>query len=209
MSGDDARDPGGVPCYDIEGYRRHQSVFQPGEPVWITEKIDGCNFRAVWKGGLLHVGSHTRFKKRETPNLWWQSIKGLDLEDKLQYYPNLALFGEVYGQVGGMDYGVTRNSGTRLVLFDAMDLVTRRWFDVDEFLDFCQKLALPVVPTLYRGPWIPSLTQLADGMTTLGGHHIREGIVIKPVKERFCEELGGRCFLKLPGEKYLEKKHRR
>ena len=46
--------------------------------------------------------------------------------------------------------------------------------------------------------------ELASGLSVVGGgKHIREGIVIKPVEEQFCEELQGRKILKAKSVDFL------
>ena len=59
------KDPGIAPKYDMESFHRYGNSFQMGELVIITEKIHGCNFRAVYHDGQLYVGSHNLF--REAP----------------------------------------------------------------------------------------------------------------------------------------------
>ena len=62
-------------------------------------------------------------------------------------------------------------------------------------------------PVLYRGPWqgLDAHRHLAEGRTTIGDGHVREGFVVKPVVERFDDRIG-RVILKLHGEGYLTKK---
>lgn len=204
----DDKDPGLCPVYDIEGLRKYRILFEHGEPVWISEKIHGQNARFVHDGERLHVGSRTRFKKADAPVTWNQVAVHYGLAEKLAAHPGVAIYGETYGNNTDMAYGVMRPEIDRLVLFDALDTKTRRWFDVDEFLAFAAALGLPVVPTLYRGPWSPDLTSLAEGKTTMpmpGATHVREGIVVKPLIERVDRRIG-RVFLKLAGEGYLTRK---
>lgn len=202
----DDTDPGLCPVYDIEGLRKYRGIFVEGEEVWISEKIHGQNARFVHDGERLHCGSRTRFKKPDSPTTWVGVAKRYDLEARLAALPGIAIYGETYGNNTDMAYGVDRNVGDKLVLFDALDTKTRRWFNVDEFLAFASSLGLPAVPTLYRGPWRPDLAALAEGSTTmLGAQHCREGIVVKPVIERHERSIG-RCVLKLAGESYLLRK---
>lgn len=199
----DDDDPRICPVYDIEGLRKYRDVFEAGEEVWISEKIHGQNARFVHDGERLHVGSRTRFKKLGAPVTWIDVAARYDLAAKLAAHPGIAIYGETYGNNTDMPYGVKRPEGDRLVLFDALDTRTRRWFDVDEFLAFAESLGLPVVPTLYRGPWEAHLVALAEGQTAMpGASHVREGIVVKPIRER-VDQLIGRVFLKLHGEGYL------
>lgn len=202
----DDEDPRICPVYDIEGLRKHRDVFEAGEEVWISEKIHGQNARFVHDGERLHVGSRTRFKRLDAPVTWTAVAERYGLAEKLAAHPGIAIYGETYGNNTDMPYGVRRPEGDRLVLFDALDTRTRRWFDVDEFVAFAATLGLPVVPTLYRGPWSSDLASLAEGRTTMpGASHVREGIVVKPVRERVDRRIG-RVFLKLPGEGYLTRK---
>ena len=202
----DDKDPGTCPVYDIEGYRKNKGVFKLGEPVWISEKIHGQNARFVHDGERLHVASHRRFKKPDAPVAWAEVARRYGIAEKLAAWPGIAIYGETYGNNSDMPYGVKRPEQDRLVLFDALDTKARRWFDVDEFMSFAEILGLPIVPTLYRGPWDPALVSLAEGKTTMPGvDHVREGIVIKPLVER-TERCCGRVILKLAGEGYLLRK---
>lgn len=206
MGGDDAKDAGILPVYtDIEGYRRHKNVLADGEEVVITEKIHGANARFCWHDGELIVGSHKRIKKvynTVAPSMWARVALELGLDKKLAEVPDVAIYGEVYGQVQDLKYG---KNGTDLVLFDAMDLITRKYFDHDDFLALATRLELTTVPQLYRGPWSTSLLSLAEGESTVpGANNIREGFVVKPVRERW--EHMGRVILKMVGEGYLLRK---
>lgn len=56
-------DPGCAPRYDVENFLKYSyQNFQENLQVVVTEKIHGSNFRAVFKGGELHVGSHNVFR---------------------------------------------------------------------------------------------------------------------------------------------------
>lgn len=204
---DDDADPGLCPTYDIEGLRKYQGLLAEGEEVWISEKIHGQNARFVHDGERLHVGSRGRFKKPDAAVTWNYVAKRYDIAEKLAAHPGIAIYGETYGNNSDMPYGVNRQAEhDRLAVFDVLDTKTRRWFDVDECIAFVVALGLPIVPTLYRGPWSNDLRALAEGKTTMpGANHVREGIVVKPVKERLDPRIG-RVFLKLAGEGYLTRK---
>ncbi len=50
--------------YDVEPGRKYaKRVFEPGEPVVVTEKLHGANARYVFKDGVMHCGSRTEWKK--------------------------------------------------------------------------------------------------------------------------------------------------
>ena len=52
-----------APKYDLEAFRRYHSLFEPGEPVFITEKLHGCSAKYVYSGGKMHCGSRAEWKK--------------------------------------------------------------------------------------------------------------------------------------------------
>ena len=194
---------------EIEQLRKYNSVLTLGEEVVITEKIHGSNGRFCYHDNQLWVGSHNNTKENDGLNMWWVVANQLNLEERLRAHPDIIIFGEVYGQVQkGFDYDVARGK-MDLILFDAFDVAQDRYLNYYMFLTLAQSLELKVVPILYRGPWL-GLEQhepLADGLNALSGKHIREGFVVKPVQERWNEEVG-RVILKLVGQEYLLNKHK-
>lgn len=187
------------PTYDIEGIRKHKGVFEEGEPVVITEKIHGCNASFVWYHGKLHCKSRTIFRNER--DVWWDIAKKYDLANKLKYNPGMVLYGEIYGHVQDLHYGLPHGQ-CDFVAFDVMNLETRQYLDYFEFFCFCTSIGVPVAPRLHYGPWKEDLVSLAEGPSRLAyGLHVREGIVIKPLEEQQCHL--GRKILKLAGQGYL------
>lgn len=196
---------GVVPKYDIEGLRRYEALFQPGEMVSVTEKIHGSNGRWAHIGGELLCGSRTRFR---SGSVWSRMAEQYGLEKILSLEANQGkvLYGEVYGPgIQDLHYGLLEPA---VLFFDLYDSKAGKWVDVDVFQAFCNTNNLPMAPELYRGPFnLEQFYKMAEGQTTIGGVHVREGIVIKPLVERWDSESGvGRVFLKLAGEGYLLRK---
>jgi RNA ligase (TIGR02306 family) len=229
--GDNERDPGYMPCYtDIEGWPKHRYVIPEGEEVVLTEKIHGANARFCFRDGRLWVGSRTGVKAQYVRpdgtegNLWWNVAKNMDLENKfktLQLEPtvenvptwDLVLFGEVYGQVQDLKYGV--NTGATFRLFDVYSPSLGRYVDWDLTVQVAKIMGLELVPELYRGPWKTELEDLRNGSSVLYPGHIREGYVIKPVRERFAQynpenrhSFTGRVIFKFVGEDYKTRKRK-
>lgn len=203
LSPDAEPDPGFLPVYDIESARRWAGiVLEEGEEVVLTEKVHGANGRFAWHRDRMWCASRTRFPREVDGEMWWSV--GRPIADRLrEVCPGVAIYGEVYGQVQDLKYGRT---GAHLVAFDALDIAARRWLDYDELRALCARLDIPTVPELYRGPWSPDLAAMAEGATVLGkGAHVREGWVLRPVKERHHPALG-RVLLKRHGEGYLTRK---
>ena len=205
--GEDEHDPGFMPCYtDIEGLRRWPDILVPGEEVVITEKRHGACSRWTYQDGRLWCASHHNWKKPNDTVLWWKAAKLYDLERKLQRRPDLGFYGEVFGQVQDLKYGASDKNPLFVEMFDALDIRTKRYLDYDDFVTAARDVDLPVVPVLFRGPWAPELRCHAEGKTTSAGvDHVREGMVVKPVHERFDDRIG-RAVLKIHGEGYLTRK---
>lgn len=204
-SDENERDPGLMPTYtDIEGLRAYPNVLQTGEEVVLVTKIHGENARYAVDADRLYCGSRTRWKAPAARTAWTVTAERLGLEERLRSIGgDIGIYGELYGNVAGMRYDATAdNRGLRL--FDAMDLKTRAYLDYDDFLAVAARLDLPVAPLLYRGAWSPDLRSYADGPDPLNPAHVREGFVVRPVRERV--EHMGRILLKMHGEAYLLKK---
>lgn len=190
------------PVYDIDGLRKFKHVLRDGEGVVITEKVHGCNFRAIWQDGRLHIGSRTVWGRDASSN-WGRIAEKYNLARVMKSAPGFVLLGEIYGDVQDLKYGL--GHGIDFRVFDILELKTRTYVEHDVVAAFCARNGLQMVPELYRGPWHEGLTALAEGKTTLGGGHVREGIVIKAVPERRDSHFG-RVILKLHGEGYLTRK---
>ena len=190
---------------DIEGLRRNPGILVDDEEVVISEKLHGACSRFLWSKDRLWVGSHTQVKRSmpEKQTIWWKVAERYGLADKLRMYPGIVFYGEIYGYVQDLHYGTTVSDKLRLAFFDAFDTAAGKYVDAQSFFDHVD---LPMVPVLYRGEWKEDLRSLAEGMSTVAGaDHVREGIVIRPIRERFDERIG-RVILKLHGEGYLLRK---
>lgn len=134
-------------------------------------------------------------------SVWWHVARTYRLEEKMHLAPGKVLFGEVYGPVQDLHYGTQHTPQFRA--FDIFDLGQGCYLDFDDFMVLMTRLEIPTVPVLYRGPWNDTCRLLAEGQSTIeGADHVREGIVIRPVRERRDPGIG-RVILKLVGENYL------
>lgn len=178
-----------------------------GEEVVITEKIHGANARYMLHEGTFVVGSHANAKNPHSWNWWTNVARALKMEEKVRLLPECLIFGEVYGPgtQKGFDYGLKAQT---FVLFDIFDLSQGKYVDWEQLCYSAILLDLPLVPVLYRGPWISleHASQFADGPTVLGNAaHTREGCVVRTIPERWDQYIG-RMTLKIIGEEYLLKK---
>lgn len=206
--GDNVKDPGFIPVYtDLESLRRYDDILEEGEEVVLTEKTHGANGRFLYKDECFWIGSHRCIKKESETSIWWVAAKRAGLFDKLPFIPDMILYGEVFGaNVQDMDYD---RKQLDIVAFDIFDIKTGTYLDVDSFQKVCKDIGVPIAPVLYRGPWNKELLSLANGPTIVGnGKHTREGFVVRPVKERWNEQIG-RVILKMVGENYLMRKKKK
>jgi len=209
--GDEEKDPGFAPTYNVESYRKYGTAFKAGEDVIVTEKLHGANGMFLFRNDRLWVRSHHQYKKeldsagKPTVSMWWSIARKLGLAEKMKVIPNLAVYGEVYGQVQDLKYGHDKGQ-ISFRAFDVYDTATGRFLDHDAAKTAATLAGFTWVPELYRGPFDEKVVEpLADGKSTLA-ENIREGIVIKPVAERFDDVIGGRVILKLVGFDYESRK---
>ena len=196
-----------IPHYDIDGIRKYLSCLLPEEEIVLTEKLHGSNAAFSHDGDRLWVKSRNLYKKMDAEDMWWDIAIRYDLENKLKNYPGLVFFGEVHGQVKGFRYDSVVEGGqllTRVRFFDVWDTKTMRYLDYDPLMVMLREAGLDPVPELFRGKWLgkDAMYPYAEGMTTIGGKHIREGWVLRTVKERYEPRLDSRMHVKLVGEGY-------
>ncbi len=213
---------------EIENVRNFPDTLKPGEEVIFTEKLHGKNCRL----GRVRVideqgdrfefvaGSHGQRRApvdaKGRPSDFWgplaPNVRDL-LEDVGADSRSVVLFGEIYGSgVQDMAYGLTQSHQA----FRAFDLaVEGTYLDYDEMVALLNRFGIESVPQLYRGPFSwDILEDQTDGPTTLcdpeaaGQFKGREGLVVRPVRERYDPALGGsgRVLLKSVSVDYLARK---
>lgn len=171
-----------APKYDLENWRRYSHLLRDGELIEITEKLHGASGRYCFHAGKMFCGSRTEWKAESDSNQWWQALRANPwIESFCRAYPDVVVYGEVFGQVGGFPYG---QKGLKFRVFDC--LRDGKWAYIPSMLLEHR------VPLLYYGPYSTAIVEaLTDGPSMIpGAQHIREGCVIKPVVERVSEEIG-------------------
>lgn len=205
---------------DIENMRNFPDVLEEGEEVVITEKIHGTNCRVGMVpeddgvGSKFIAGSHNLQRKRPDDNdgfeanLYWypfciESLTTLFYHiNTSRGYSQIILFGETYGKKVQKSHDYGEMTGLQ---FRAFDLYAN-----GNYLDYNDKQAIfndfdiPMVPVLYRGPFsLDKVREFSSGQTTIGdATHIREGVVVTPVKERRDPKIG-RVILKYVSDEHL------
>jgi len=137
---------------------------------------------------------------------------GQDLKHDIEPKPVFVL-GEVFGAgVQDLAYGAKADKDVDIG-FRIFDIYVGkpgqgRYLDDAKLDAACERLHVPRVPVLYRGPFSKEvMLEHTDGLETISGNesHIREGIVVRPVVERRHEEIG-RVQLKSVSANYLCRK---
>ncbi|MEU2425426.1 RNA ligase (ATP) [Streptomyces sp. NPDC007851] len=222
MDGEVEPAPGLMPWVDIENIQRYPGIFEPGEPVVLTEKIHGsaCLLTYLADEDRVHVsskgfGARSLALKEDPRNLYWRAVLAHGVAGTAARLAarlgarRVGIFGEVYGAgVQDLAYGADgRRESLGYAAFDVSAEIdgTVRWLDAAEFLAG----ELPLVPRLFEGPYdIERVLEIATGRETVSGRglHLREGVVIRPAVERYSPVTGGRAIAKAVSGAYLTRK---
>lgn len=142
-------------------------------------------------------------------NVYWHPWSLPSVRRLLEHLQNnhvVLIYGEVYGgSVQSLNYDIPKGRGLGFAAFDI--LIDGNYLDYDRFSALCNEYGVPMVPLLYRGPWNQDKAfELADGPSTMASH-MREGVVVKPIKERIDPKVG-RAVVKIIGVEYSLSKHK-
>ncbi len=208
LAGELAPAPEGWHGYtDIENIKRYPNVLQPGEEVVATEKVHGtCTLLGLMNGvaaiSSKGYGAGGKTIKEDEKNLYWRMARKYNLFEKVAGLGNVMLFGETFG-AGVQDLGYGAQKGEPI--YFAFDMaIGGRYLDYDDFVKICTERNIPMAHVLYRGRFGPECLAHTKGKETISGKemHMREGIVIRPTKERYEQDIG-RVILKSVNEEYL------
>lgn len=217
---------------DIQNIKNHLKVFEEGEIIAITEKGHGTQSGVgyVVENGLKTFMARSHYQRKKHPSdcnnivskdkgLYWmplederyaEEVKRLLTAEIFKDSVSVILWGELIG-LQDLKYGC--DSVNRLI-YRAFDIsVDGKYLDYDEFKALTLAYDIPTVPCLYYGPWsLDLINKYTSGKTLIGGNteQIREGVVIKSVKESKSEHLrnynSGRKILKSISNEYTFRK---
>jgi RNA ligase (TIGR02306 family) len=221
-----------IPIYDIDAWQRYKGTLIPNETVWITEKIHGANCRFTWiptdddssNGGRMYVGSHKQWKKDVPGSAFWEALKQNPwIESFCRQHPRLVLYGELV-PTQTLKYGQEKGK-YRVFAFDVLDPTQERgkWLDLSELenlhfkYNYWDGKELVLYGLLDKIHWVPTVAIVPydeDSIRDFTGgsslvpkaNHLREGIVIRPIKERHSPYHLGRVILKIVSPSYLASK---
>lgn len=219
-------------AYDIENFKKYPEVLQDGELVVITEKIHGTfcgvgllpknnaadhHYRhrfVVFSKGLGAQGLCFKDNETNKKNVYLRTLEKynvfdrlLELEKYIEHTLPLFVLGEVYGK-NIQDLNYNEDLGFRIFDVAVGYRNQQRFMCWEDVCTLSERLNIKTVPELYRGPFDKTiLRELTSGKETISGKnvHIREGVVVKPLVERFDFTLG-RVILKSVSTDYLLRK---
>ena len=168
----------------------------------MTEKIHGANSRYCFMDGRMWCGSRNQWKAPSDSCIWWKALANHpEIEAFCRSNEGCVLYGEVYGDVQELSYGV--NGDVRFMAFDVLDRTGKFW-GPDLLREQAEQFNVPLVPLLAVMPYdFDTICRMAEGASTVhGANHVREGCVVRPYFERFHQAVG-RVVLKVVGAGYL------
>jgi RNA ligase (TIGR02306 family) len=204
---------GGTNNYVAEGVVVHNTWACYGYHPEVTES------HIITSKGLSEKGLAFKINEANATNLYIRTLDttapyddgtGGNVIDRATEYFGLStpfyILGEIFGKkVQDLSYG--QDTPT----FRVFDIYVGhpgegRYLNVDELMHVCAIIGVRMVPFVYSGPFSKGVMEThTSGKTIVGGDHIREGVVIKPVIERRSNEIG-RVILKSVSEDYLLRK---
>jgi RNA ligase (TIGR02306 family) len=217
---------------EIENIKNFTNVFKGEDEVVVTEKIHGTNarygllpmevsehdnlFNKLRKWFVVNImkkthefcyGSHNvqltvgNSDSLYDNNVYAKIAKKYDFKKYL--CKDMIIYGEIFGKgIQDLTYG------RKDISFRVFDIkLNGKYADWDFVEKFCDLVRLPHVPVLYKGAWYDGLiADYTDGNSVIQKDQIREGIVIKPLKEENNSRLG-RKILKSVSVAYLTRKN--
>jgi RNA ligase (TIGR02306 family) len=195
-----------APKFDLEDLRKYEHLFQPGDRVYVTEKLHGGNGRVVWHNGRLYAGSRTRWLNTEIRSLWTRAM--LDGENAprilelCQAHPEVVFYGEVFGPVQELRYGL---KDPEFAIFAATE--RGEWWQSEKLFNQTGRFDALEVPALFAGGYnretIAALAEQDTDISTAPKGHMKEGVVIVAEPPRNDPNIG-RVALKLISNRYWE-----
>ncbi len=206
---------------EIENVKNFPDVLVDGEEVVMVEKLHGSCLVAHFDGERVHVTSKglgskglaledARDAQGNRTNFYWRCLEAVGGEAALRALSveaggaSVTLYGEAL-PCQDLKYGVDPNKPT----MRAFDLkINGQYVDFDHMVEDLRHHKVPMAPALYRGPYSQEvLEQRTSGKTVAGDkQHIREGVVVRPTRERRDDRLG-RVILKSISPDYLTRKN--
>lgn len=207
------------PVYGVDSLKKLPHLFSENEPVVITEKIHGTNYRFGWIrrrilgipfGYRFFVGSH-RVEKGSGGNHYYgediyaQYADTHKLKERTRAHKGKVFYGELYGYTysgapiqKGWTYNRKEAGGPGLVIFDIRDESEGCWLPYYSVVDLCFDLRFEQPPVLrIFGPATGFNVKWEGWRSMLDKETIMEGVVVESLS-------GPRRKAKYVHQAYLE-----
>lgn len=149
---------------------------------WVyTEKVDGMNIRVMYKDGKVTFGGKTDQSQLPAPLVARLQERFLG-HNKLQTMfgeTPVCLYGEGYG--AGIQKGGKYRPDQDFILLDV--LIDHWWLQRKNIENVAKGLGLDVVPLIGWGTLSDIVAEVKDGITSVWGQFLAEGVVAKPKVE--------------------------
>jgi RNA ligase (TIGR02306 family) len=184
-----------------------------GTMCYATEKIDGASLTAFVKDGQFGICSRNLQLAETEDNAYWKAARETQLKEKmLALNRNIMLQGELAGN--GVQGNTLKLQGLHIFFFNAFDIDAYKYLDISEAFELFDSLGLEKVP-LVLGSFeltdnIEELVKFATAKSLLNKDVWREGLVIRPLKEKqdlqMAQGFGnGRLSFKVINQEYALK----
>lgn len=207
--------PNGLSAYDIEGADRNQNIvdYFLDKEVVIHEKMEGTNFSITKVESQIYVNqrNYTIQEIEGHEHSFWNISRKSGLIHFLQSMAdsNITVYAELCGPgIQGNMYGLKKH---KLYIFDIKK--DGQYLDFEEYCKFIESMpmneSIELAPLLFKGKLKDylkgsTIQEKSDDNSKVNSQILREGIVIKLIKEEYIQGYG-RSIIKQRGPKYLSK----
>jgi RNA ligase (TIGR02306 family) len=149
-----------------------------GQSFYVTEKLDGTSFTAIFDGELVVCGRNWQLAEDDS-NSYWQIARRLELATKMNTIDRrIAIQGELIGPgIQGNRYKLKQ---AELFVFNVFDLDRFAYVEKEEAASICEQIELQTVPFVEQRTVpesIDEILKIAEGKSILNPATEREGLV--------------------------------
>jgi len=206
LSGDIAGDfPNFIPKTDEERLQNYPEVLSElrGIDCYSTVKVDGTSGTFANYHDENFICSR-RLTKKDTGDTVYSAIyKKYNISDIFSEIKNTAIQGEIAGP--GIQKNPLNLKSHELFVFNVYGIISGRYYDYLDLVNFCRYYNLQMVDVdriFIMNHTLEDLLEMAKGVYKSG--RTREGIVIRPTKERFSNVMKGRMSFKAINNEYKD-----
>lgn len=174
---------------------------------YVTEKIDGTSMTVFVKDGNLEICSRRMLLAFNSENSYFKIVNELGLLEKLKSTgEKYAIQGELAGE--GINKNVLKLHGQKLFVFNIYDFLAGKYLPWKEAKKICADWTLDIVPEVEESLFLPKIVdevvKLATRKSIINPEVWAEGIVFRPIEEKFDPDFGRVSFKAVNPEFLLE-----